>query len=75
MTDAQKNTIEQAVKSNPALARAYNIHQKLNSQVDSFKKRAFLSEEEEAQLRKLKREKLFNKENLLQMIKMQSGTA
>jgi len=60
--------IETVRKTNPEVDRLYHVHQNLNRQVDVLNERSHLTAEEEVELTRLKKEKLYIRDLLEQSI-------
>jgi hypothetical protein len=69
MEKTEREKIESAVGKNFELRRLYLRHRRLESRLDSLRRRSFLTSAEELEEKKLKAEKLNGKEKMMALIR------
>jgi len=65
----EEDIIEILKKDNEEFSRIYNEHRKLDSQLAEFNKKPYLTPEEDLEMLKIKKEKLYKKDKLAELIK------
>jgi hypothetical protein len=68
MENTERERILEASKTNVALRRLYEEHQRLEEALEGFEKRKFMTSVEEIEAKKLKLKKLKGKERIMAMI-------
>lgn len=65
----EEDIIEVLKKENKEFSRIYDEHRKLDSQLAEFNKQSFLTPEEEVEILRIKKEKLYKKDKIAEFIR------
>jgi uncharacterized protein YdcH (DUF465 family) len=75
MEAADRELIERLSKSDKRIERLYAEHRRLETELDRYSKRAFLTSEEAQRERELKVKKLQGVDKLMQLVRADAGPA
>ncbi len=65
----EEEIIEILKKENEEFSRLYNEHRKLDSQLAEFNKKPYLTPEEDIEMSRIKKEKLYKKDRIAELIR------
>lgn len=65
----EEDIIEILKKENKEFSRIYDEHRKLDSQLAEYNKQPFLTPEEEVEILRIKKEKLYKKDKMAEFIR------
>lgn len=65
----EEDIVEVLKKENEEFKRIYQEHRNLDSQLSEFNKKAYLTSEEEVEIQRIKKEKLYKKDKIAELIR------
>lgn len=68
MDQFDRALIERAAASNPQIRRLYTLHKQLAQKIAELDHRGYLTEQEELEMKQLKKEKLKGKDELVKLV-------
>ncbi len=65
----EEDIVETLKKENEEFRRIYQEHRELDSQLLQFNKKSYLTPEEEAEMHRIKKEKLYKKDKIAELLR------
>ncbi len=65
----EEDIVETLKKENKEFRRIYQEHRELDSQLLQFNKKSYLTPEEEAEMHRIKKEKLYKKDKIAELLR------